>query len=135
MDLKQISTKKLQKKYGLNVSDNGRYYLRDDGCVVDSAGFVRYNPPLSQTMSVESYALFTEVHDYCLAFVIQSLHDFRGGECEPACLFHPSNNKDGHLPMCTTAFIRDNPEKIREILHTEKEKRRCNEAGGEESYN
>lgn len=131
---KQISKRDLQKKYGLSVSDNGRYYLRDDGCVVDSAGLVIYNPPLSQTMSAESYALFAEVHDYCLAFVIQSLHDFRGGECEPACPFYPSNNENGHLPMCTTEFIQENPGKIREILDAEKEKKRRNETGGEESH-
>lgn len=134
MSLKQISRKDLQKKYGLNGSEHGRCYLRDDGCVVDKIGLVVYHPPLSQTMSAESYALFVEVHDFCMAFVIRSLHDFRGGECEPSCPFHPSNNENGHLPMCTTAFIRDNPGKIREILNAEKEKRRCNETGGEESH-
>ena len=41
MALKQISKRTAQKKYGICISDNGRYYLRDDGCVVDSAGLVR----------------------------------------------------------------------------------------------
>lgn len=121
MALKQISKRTAQKKYGICISDNGRYYMRDDGCVVDSAGLVRYCPPLSQTMSAETYALFVQVHDYCIAFINRSLHDFRGGECEPACPFHPSNNESGSLPMCTIAFIRDNPGKVREILAAEKE--------------
>ena len=120
MGLKGISKRTAQKKYGLRVSDNSRYYLRDDGCVVDCAGFVRYRPLLSQTMPAESYALFVEVHDYCMAFRIHSLHDFRGGECEPRCPFHPDNNENGQLPMCTTTFIRDNPGKVREILCAEK---------------
>lgn len=120
MALKQITKRTAQKKYGIRVFDNDRFYLRDDGCVVDSAGLVRYYPPLSQRMSAESYALLGRVYDYCLSFRIHSLHDFRGGECEPACPFYPSNNEDGHLPMCTTAFIRDNPEKVREILDAEK---------------
>ena len=121
MALKQIPKRTAQEKYGICVSDNGRYYLRDDGCVVDSAGLVRYRPPLSQTMPAETYALFAEVHERWIAFTSQSRHDFRGGECEPACPFHPSNNGNGHLPMCTTAFIRDNPGKVREILDAEKE--------------
>lgn len=121
MALKKISKKTAQMKYGIQVSENGRYYLRDDGCVLDKVGFVQYRPPLSQVMSAESYALFVEVHDYCVAFVCRSLHDFRDGECEPACPFYPSNNENGHLPMCTIEFLQDNPGRVREILDAEKE--------------
>ena len=117
MALKRISLEKVQKKYGI-CAPKGRFYLRDDGCVVDAHGCVRYRPPLSVSMSAESYALLERVHDHCLAFLIRSTFEFRNGECESSCPFHPSNHADGDVPMCTTAFIQANPDKVREILES-----------------
>ena len=115
MALKHISLEKAQKEYGIHAS-KGRFYLRDDGCVVDARGYVRYHPPLSVSMSAESYALLERVHEHCLAFLIRFTFEFRDGECESSCPFHPSNHTDGDVPMCTTEFIRANPGKVREIL-------------------
>ena len=131
MALKHISEKTARKKYGIHVSDRGRYYLRDDGCIVDHAGLVRYRPPLSQTMPAESYTLFVEVHDYCVAFICHSMFDFRDGVCGAACPFYPSNNENGPLPMCTVDFIQDHPGTVRKILDAEKRKERCNGTGKE----
>lgn len=46
--MKEISKKEASKKYGICVSGPNslnRYYLREDGCVVDDTDCVRYYPP------------------------------------------------------------------------------------------
>lgn len=44
--MKRISKKEASEKYGVCVSGANsfnRYYLRDDGCVVDDTGCIRYH--------------------------------------------------------------------------------------------
>ena len=46
--MKRISKKEASKKYGVIVSGANSlyaYYLREDGCVVDSDDDIRYYPP------------------------------------------------------------------------------------------
>lgn len=48
MALKRISKKEAKEKYGVCVTGASslcRFYLRDDGCVVDESGCIRYYPP------------------------------------------------------------------------------------------
>lgn len=48
MKRKRISKKEASQKYGVTVSGINSlytYYLREDGCVVDGEGDIRYYPP------------------------------------------------------------------------------------------
>lgn len=49
--MKRISKREAAEKYGVIVSGASglcRFYLREDGCVVDDSGCVRYMPPFAE---------------------------------------------------------------------------------------
>ncbi len=52
------------------------------------------------------------VRAYCTKFLSRAVY----GECKAFCPFHEVNNKDGNIPMCSTRYIRDHPDRVREIL-------------------
>ena len=44
----RISKEEAKEKYGIVINganSTNRYYLREDGCVIDDTGCVRYCPP------------------------------------------------------------------------------------------
>ena len=52
--MKEITKKEAAEKYGICVSgpnSMNKYYLREDGCVVDDTNCVRYCPTLCKTVA------------------------------------------------------------------------------------
>ncbi len=52
--MKEITKKEAKEKYGICVTGANamnRYYLREDGCVVDDTNCVRYCPALCETVA------------------------------------------------------------------------------------
>lgn len=87
MKMKRISKKVASEQYGVltnGVNTLYSYYLRDDGCVVDSGGDIRYYPP--DYLSEESAKVFVPEDmpghitldtfpdtddDYCKKFIVE----------------------------------------------------------------
>lgn len=63
----------------------------------------------------EYIKLSKAVVSYCAAFLKRSIY----GECKAFCPFHIVNSKDANIPMCSERYIRENPERIKEILEEE----------------
>lgn len=59
-------------------------------------------------------ALKFTVNMYCQRFLKNTMY----GECKAFCPFHIINNNN-ELPMCSDKFIKENPERVTEILKKE----------------
>ena len=56
MKLKRISKEEATNKYGVittGINSQYSYYLREDGCVIDSDGDIRYMPKINKVKEGE----------------------------------------------------------------------------------